>query len=312
MSVTLLSPVLINAGQPFTRVQAADLGLRDRDLREALRAGAVRRVLHSVYVDAAVADSRDLRSSSLQQVMPSYAVLFGTTAAWAFGVDAFQPSDRFVLTPQCVVPHGTTRCTSAGIRTVEGFIPAADITEIDGLRITVPERTAVDLLRRLSRPFALSAADALAHAGLVVPDGLRHRVDGLTGYPGIVQARQLARWVEPLTESPGESWKRLRLLDAGFPRPVAQFWVLDRAGRRRYRLDLAYPHLLLGFEYDGAEDHSADSDRAADEARRAWLREVKGWRLVVSRKADVFGTDPWLELEVGRFLGREPVLPRLW
>lgn len=312
MSIALRPAALTNGGQPFTRAQAAELGLHDRRLHQELRGGSLRRVLRSVYVDAAVPDSRSLRTASLHLVMPTHAVLFGTTAAWAFGIDVFQPSDRFVLTPECAVPHGYTRCVKAGVRTVEGVITKADITEVDGLRVTVPERTGVDLLRRLSRPFALSAADALAHAGLVVPEGLQYRLDGLTGFPGVVQARQLARWVEPLTESPGESWQRLRLLDAGFPRPEAQYWVLDRAGRRRYRIDLAYPHLLVGCEYDGAEDHSDSIDVIADEARRRWLRDVKGWRFVVSRKADIFGNDPRLELEVGQLLGREPVLPRKW
>lgn len=304
--------MLTNSGHPFTRAQAADLGLHDYHLGQQVRTGALRRVLPSVYVDAAVPDSRALRTASLHLVMPAHAVLFGTTAAWAYGIDAFQPEDRFLLTPECVVPHGTTRCVKTGVHTVEGIIAKSDVTELDGLRITVPERTGVDLLRRLRRPFALSAADALAHAGLVIPEGLQYRIDGLMGFPGIVQARQLARWVEPLTESPGESWKRLRLLDAGFPRPEVQYWVVDRDGRRRYRLDLAYPHLLIGCEYDGAEDHSDPADVLGDANRRSWLRDVRGWRLVISRKEGVLGTDPQLELEVGRLLGREPVLPRRW
>ena len=184
--------------------------------------------------------------------------------------------------------------------------------EVDGLSITVPDRTAVDLLRRLRRPFALSGVDAMAHAGLVVPEALQERIDRLRGFPGIVQARQLVRWIEPLTEGRGESWQRLRILDAGFPRPEPQFWVCDRHGRRLYRLDLAYPHLLIACEYDGREDHSAEEDRAADESRLEKLRERYGWRFVICRKEDVLGSDPWFEIEVGALLGREPALPRLW
>jgi len=244
--------------------------------------------------------------------MPRDGVLFGTSAAWILGVDAFQPHERFVLTPQCVVPHGAGRSRRAGVRTVEGFIPAADVMELDGLQVTVPERTTVDMLRRLRRPFALSAADAMAHAGQVVPDGLRYRVEQLAGFPGIVQARQLARWVEPLTESGGESWLRLRLHDAGFSRPTPQFRVCDRRGRELYRLDLAYPHLLIACEYDGAEDHTADVDRAADAERRASMHQRWGWRFVVGHKVDILGSDPWFEIEVGKLLGREPVLPRRW
>ncbi len=312
MHALMPTPALINDGAPFTHSGAPDVGLSKRDLREAVSTGAVRRVLHSVYVDAEVPDTRDLRLRCLHLVMPTRAVLFGTSAAWALGVDAFQPEDRFVLTPTCMVPHGTTRATGKGVRTVEGKIPASDVMELDGLRLTVPERISVDLLRRLRRPFALSAADAMAHAGLVAPEALQERIDRLRGFPGIRQARQLVRWIEPLAESGGESWQRLRLLDAGFPRPYAQFWVRDRHGRKLYRLDLSYPHLLIACEYDGAEDHTADEDRDADEARRGSMNKRFGWRFVVCRKGDVLGSDPWFEIEVGHLLGREPILPRLW
>jgi len=79
-----------------------------------------------------------------------------------------------------------------------------------------------------------------------------------------------------------------------------------------YRLDLAYPHLLIACEYDGAEDHTADEDTDEDETRLANLSERFGWRIVVSRKADILGSDPRFEIEVGKLLGREPNLPRLW
>ncbi len=312
MSAHESDPTLVNNGHPFTCRQAADVGLSVGALARGVATGELRRVLRSVYVDAAVADSRDLRCQSLQLVMPAEGVLFGTTAAWVHGVDAFQPEDRFVLTPQCVVPHGTSRARRSGVRTVEGYITSTDITELDGLRLTVPDRTAVDLLRRLRRPFALSAVDAMAHAGLVLPGALQQRVDGLRGFPGIVQARQLVRMIEPLSESPGESWQRLRLLDARLPRPAAQHWVRDRSGHGIFRLDLAYDHVLVGCEYDGAEDHTDEASRRADAERRELLRQRWGWRVLVCRRLDILGSDPWLEVEVGRLLGCAPLLPRQW
>ena len=42
------------------------------------------------------------------------------------------------------------------------------------------------------------------------------------GGRNIDRARRLASFCEPRAESFGESWTRLRILDAGFPRPVAQ------------------------------------------------------------------------------------------
>ena len=67
----------------------------------------MRRVIHGVYVDAQVPDSTDLRIAALHLVMPDHAVLFGTTAMWVLSVDAFQPDERFVPVPACLVPHGS-------------------------------------------------------------------------------------------------------------------------------------------------------------------------------------------------------------
>ncbi|MGH3496926.1 MAG: hypothetical protein ACRDP1_05620 [Nocardioidaceae bacterium] len=281
MSVELITR--LNDGHPFLGRQAPDLGLSRPALRSMLRHHEARRVLHGVYVDASRSDDRELRAEALHLVMPSYGVLFGTTAAWLFGIDAFQPEERFVLTPTCVVPHGAARPTGNGIRAVEGYIAATDITEINGLRTTTPGRTAADLLRRLRRPFAMSSADALARAELISIGDLRERIDRLRGYPGIIQARELLPLINPRAESPGESWQRLRLIDAGFPAPQVQYAVIDHRGRVLARLDLAYESIRLGTEYDGAPFHSHDSDVRRDAERREFLGQAFGWRFVIAR-----------------------------
>ena len=183
---------------------------------------------------------------------------------------------------------------------------------IDGLRLTTPVRTATDLLRRLRRPYALSGVDVMAHAGLVSPAELIRYVDRLKHFPGIVQARELVVLVEPKAESPGESWQRLRLVDAGFPRPEAQFVVCDYAGRELARLDHAYPAARVGAEYDGAEYHSHDEDRERDRERRAYLRRALGWRIVVANQDQTLGKDAGFEMEMGHLLHLVPELPRQW
>jgi hypothetical protein len=305
-------PDLVNDGKPFLGCRASQLGLTSYELRLLLRDHVVRRVLRGVYVDAAVPDTRELRSAALHLVMPPYGVLYGCTASWALSVDTFQPRDRFTLMPECVVPHGATRCTANGVRCVEGYLPPEDIIEIDGLRLTTPVRTGADLLRTLRRPYALSGADGLAHADLVDVQELRRYLARLRGYPGIVQARELSMLIEPRAESAGESWQRLRLIDAGFPRPEPQYVVVDSRDREVARLDLAYPRLRIGMEYDGLEYHSDDEDRAHDRDRRGFLTDVLRWRLVVCGKDDILGSDPAFELEVGSLLGRVPLLPRAW
>jgi hypothetical protein len=309
MSTTI---TIINDGQPFIGAQAESVGLTRAVLWTLIKDHRVRRVLRGVYVDSSAPDSRALRVAALHLVKPRDAVFYGTTVAFLLGVDAFPPKDRFNLVPQCVVPHHTVRRTGAHVRCREGYLPAEDLEVVDGLVITNPVRTTVDLLRTLWRPHALAAADAMAHAGLVSREEVDARIRPLKGYPGIVQARTLARLIEPLAESAGESWQRLRLFDAGFPIPQCQVKVYDRSGEIIARLDNAYEKVKVGIEYDGREFHDDDMDKEDDNRKRGYLRDVLGWRLAIGRQARIFGDDPTFEQQIGEWIGLVPLLPRRW
>jgi very-short-patch-repair endonuclease len=73
-----------------------------------------------------------------------------------------------------------------------------------------------------------------------------------------------------------ERWLAEVLRDAGLPAPVPQFPV-EVGGRRRF-LDLAYPDVRVGLEFDGFAEHGLlrstfDDDRARDNDLRlaGWL-----------------------------------------
>jgi hypothetical protein len=133
----------------------------------------------------------------------------------------------------------------------------------------------------------------------------------LKGYPGIVQARSLSHLVEPLAASAGESWQRLRILDAGLPRPTAQYEVVDHLGRTFF-LDHAYPEVLVGVEYDGRQFHTGDADVTHDAERRSDLSDLLGWRWSIARREDIFGMSTHFEERLGELLGIRPILPRRW
>lgn len=151
----------------------------------------------------------------------------------------------------------------------------------------------------------------MAHAELVSEGQLRELATRYPGYRWIRQARELIDLMEPRTESPGESWLRLRIVDAGFPRPEAQI-VIEHGGREIYRLDLGYPQLRIGLEYDGVQFHDSPSDRAHDESRRDDLQRRFGWEVHGFDRGHVWGSHPDVELTVGALLGQEPSLPRTW
>lgn len=301
----------INDGDVFLRRQLPDLGISRAEFRELRKLGLVRQVTQGVWVDASVPDGPEIRLASARLVKPEHAVFCNGTAAWLNGVDTFKPSERFLLIPQCLVPVGAVRCTNSLVRCREAIIPDEDVVEHDGVLLTEHVRTTSDLLREHWRPYALAGADGMAHAGLIEPRVVQDYVSRLKGYRWIVQARELAFLIEPLAESPGESWERLRLVDAGFPIPRAQTPVVDASGKPRGWLDLAYEEWKVGIEYDGREFHSEDADVEHDRERRQYFRDVLGWRIAVARRDDIFGTDMSFEQRIGEWIGRRP-LPRSW
>lgn len=311
----LFEGLLLFDGSPFTRAHARAVGCTASRLRSQLEAGLIRHVLRTVYVDGAVPDSLELRARALCLVTPKDAVVCRQTAAWLFGVDTLalditdgvapvellRPADKEHVHRRWSIGHSQT-------------VLSGDVTVYRGLRVTTPAATAVHLARHLRRPFALSALDAMLHAGLVTKAGLVDAVKRYPRHPGIKQARELVRYSDPLTESPGESWLRLRLLDAGFPRPHAQVRVTTAKGERR--IDLGYPNHVYrgrhpGLEYDSDQWHTGKTARRRDESRQLELEE-SGWSILPVRRGDVWGQGVQLEHAVGEVLNQEPRLPRRW
>ena len=138
------------------------------------------------------------------------------------------------------------------------------------------------MLRAASAAFLLAGPAVAGLGSFLIPISLAEAADELerfAGHRGAAQARELIGYGEPLTESFGESWLRLRILDAGFPRPCAQVPILDASGRQVYRLDLGDPARRVGFEYDGEEFHSTAAQQRADGERRDRLHREFGWQV---------------------------------
>lgn len=132
----------------------------------------------------------------------------------------------------------------------------------------------------------------------------------MRGLPHVVKLRRLVDLCEPATESAGESWMRLRIVDAGLPRPQVQIPIVVD-GREVYRLDAGYVELRVGFEYDGEEYHLRTAEQAlVDGRRRADLLRRFGWTVVGATNENVLGDRPAIETVVGDLIGWGSPLPR--
>jgi hypothetical protein len=282
-------------------------------LQQLTSDGLLRRLHREVLVDARVPDTVKLRAQALSLVLPEGAAIARQTAAWLYGVDARAPGQHLDL-PEivCVVPSDrASPLRRPGISCHEADL-RADVVHVAGVPCTSPLRTTVDLLRYAPPFIGLAAADSFARKALVLPAEVVSEVERWRGHRYTDRARRLAAQIEPKSESAGESWLRLRILDAGFPRPEAQIWVPEE-GPGAHRIDLGYRARRKGIEYDGEEFHAGPSERAHDEQRRTALERDHGWLVIGVGRGEVLGPSLALEYALGEFLGMEPqIRRRLW
>ncbi|MEH3155133.1 MAG: hypothetical protein PGN29_07180 [Gordonia paraffinivorans] len=155
-------------------------------------------------------------------------------------------------------------------------LAADDIVEFAGLPVTSVVRTAYDLGRRRPDWLALGHLDDLARsAGLNASELWAYTRDHPRAR-GICQLRELVGLVDPLAESPGESWTRLVMHRHELPRPESQIEVLDESGIVIARFDLGYRRYKIGVDYDGVDYHSSEQQKLHDQRRDGAVMR-RGW-----------------------------------
>ncbi|MCA1783004.1 MAG: endonuclease domain-containing protein [Dermatophilaceae bacterium] len=127
--------------------------------------------------------------------------------------------------------------------------------------------------------------DVLVKRQVITVDELQSYARAWTHH-GYRRGREAAGLVRERVDSVPESHLRLLLVLAGLPEPVVNHWVRSDDGEPIYRLDLAYPEILLAIEYDGRW-HDEPGQRARDELRRTWLRR-RGWLIIVVRAEGLY------------------------
>lgn len=279
--------------QPFTAAMARSRGIHPVELSRLVNVRLVRRLVRGVYVAAQAEDSLRLRVAALQLVVPPGAVVTDTTAGWLHGAQMILAPGAHLVVPPVSVFHRTRGCRVRTDLVASGqrMMPDDDVTEVDGLLVTTPLRTACDLGRVLKRGPALAALDSMLRLRAFSHEDLLTAAAGYRGYRWVRQLRALASLADSRAESPQESILRLRWLDCpGLPRPEPQRPVVAPAHvvGGHYFVDLGIDDLKFGVEYDGEEAHGPEQERH-DEERRAWITDHQRWVLRVVRKDQLGG-----------------------
>lgn len=256
---------------------------------EALAAGTLTRyrlrsrfvALHpDVYVDPGTELTATTRACAAWLWSRRRGIVAGRSASALHGakwVDHRAPA-------QLVYQH---RRPPAGIDTWSDSLSEDEIQTIAGLRATTPARTALDLACRYPVERAVAAIDALARATdleLSEVDSLGERYRGRRG---IARARVALPLVDKGAESPRETWLRLLLIRAGFPRPQTQIPVYEY-GALIACLDMGWRDITLAVEYEG-DHHRTDQRQFNKDIRRAETLAEIGWTVVRVTAADTAG-----------------------
>lgn len=177
-----------------------------------------------------------------------------------------------------------------GLRIHSDRLEDDEFTLIDGVPVTTPARTAVDVGCWYPINNAVAVIDDLLRATDAKVAEFQILAERYPGRRGIQSARNAIDLADAGAQSPKETWVRLLLIRAGLPRPQTQIPVSDEFGNSTYYLDMGWEDFKVAAEYDG-EQHRRDRWQYTWDIRRREALERLGWiviRVVVGdRPADI-------------------------
>lgn len=256
--------------QPFATAEAE--GLLSPDV---LRGPRYQQLMHGAHQPSTVPVNHGRRLQAFRRTHPDPFVLLARSAAWAHGAVFAAVDDPVAV----AIPTRHRLASTAEVTPHLALLADHEVATTPFGPATSLARTAVDLARGLGRPGVpvedlVAAVDALVRGTTLTADAARQAVLGYRRLHGLPTARRVVGLCRDGVDSPPETRLRLLLTGAGLPEPTTQCPVrLD--GRVVARLDLGWPDLRVGCEYDG-DVHLAPEQVRADLRRHNLVRQA-GW-----------------------------------
>ena len=165
----------------------------------------------------------------------------------------------------------------------------AEVTLLEGIRLTTPARTWCDLTRILDVDALVAAGDSVVNRhhrsfgekqdALASIEELAAMVETRRRARGVLRAREALDLIRVGSDSAPETMLRLALARAGLPEPQLGFVIVDATGAPVVWPDLAFPQYRVALQYDGAhhfERGQLEMDIARNEAtaRAGWTQVV--------------------------------------
>ena len=236
--------------------QLRELGFTPEAIRHRLATGLLQRVTRGVYTVGRHGLGRHGRwSAALLSCGPKAVLSHGSAAAlWQLGPQ--RPS------VEVSVPLEVSRRRRGVVVHRRSWPATRCVVRREGLRVTTPVLTLVDLAPRMGPRLLERAINEVDRQGLADPEELRSQLRAFAGRPGVARLREmLDRRTFTLTDSELERRFLPIAAKAGLARPQTRQLV------NGFRVDFLWPELGLVVETDGLRYHRTPGQQARDRLR---------------------------------------------
>lgn len=181
-------------------------------------------------------------------------------------------------------PHELPRVRRAGVTGHRVRLIPGELTDVDGIPVTAPPRTWLDLAAVLPLNYLIAMGDQLIRQPrpslelrsepYAYKDGLRLLIRQHPNMKGVEKARLALDEMRVGADSFPETFLRLALLDVRLPEPELQL-RLDPEDPRSPAADMGYRRYRIAVQYDGAH-HLTREQQSRDNRRDEEFRSA-GW-----------------------------------
>lgn len=280
------------AGVPRKRTRASDLITVSRGIRVPARSQASGTAALRAYSE-----------------LDDYCVLchFSAARLWRAHLPSWAENDWRVHLAR---PRGGSIPKRANVAGHRLALRPEEVVMLDGVRVTSPARTWLDLASVLALNDLIAAGDALVNEhgpefpapreATVTIQELGGILAAHAGARNIRTAREAIDLIRVGADSAPETHTRLALVRGGLPEPVLNHVVWGSAGTPELWPDASYPEYAISLQYDGA--HHGESGQHLRDIRRASTTDRLGWLEVRLSKEDLKGDRPAVVNKVRRAL----------
>lgn len=170
---------------------------------------------------------------------------------------------RTLVPVPIIVARDTSTAQHPEFKVLQERLPADDVMEIAGVRVTSPVRATFDALRLApDLEEAVVVVDAMLAAGLITRPELAAYAEGWHRHRGRKKAQMALALAREGVRSPNET--RVRMIwvrDTGLPEPLVNRVVYGPRKERIGEVDLLEPESGLMVEFDGADHRTRGQHR---------------------------------------------------